>query len=88
MYLSGAPLHVLTLHLVERFRRARPDLPISFSAGVDGRNFPDCVALGFTPVTVCTDLLRPGGYARLPGTSTTSRSGCGRWACASSATTW
>ena len=63
MYLSGAPLHVITLNLVERFRRARPDVPISFSAGVDGRNFPDCVALGFTPVT---DLLRPGGYARLP----------------------
>jgi putative selenate reductase len=66
MYLSGAPLHVLTLSLVERFRRARPELPLSFSAGVDARNFPDCVALGLTPVTVCTDLLRPGGYARLP----------------------
>ncbi len=66
MYLSGAPLHVVTLNLVERFRRARPDVPISFSAGVDNRNFPDCVALGFTPVTVCSDLLRPGGYGRLP----------------------
>jgi putative selenate reductase len=65
-YLSGAPLHVLTLQLVERFRRARPDLPISFSAGVDSRNFADCVALGLVPVTVCSDLLRPGGYARLP----------------------
>jgi putative selenate reductase len=66
MYLSGEPLHVLTLHLAERFRRARPEVPISFSAGVDGRNFADCVALGFTPITTCTDLLRPGGYARLP----------------------
>jgi putative selenate reductase len=33
---------------------------------VDGQNFPDCVALGFTPITTCTDLLRPGGYGRLP----------------------
>jgi putative selenate reductase len=66
MYLSGAPLHVVTLNLVERFRLVRPDVPISFSAGVDNRNFPDCVALGFTPVTVCSDLLRPGGYGRLP----------------------
>jgi putative selenate reductase len=66
MYLSGQPLHVLTLHLLERFRRARPDLPISFSAGADSRNFPDCVALGLVPITVCSDLLRPGGYARLP----------------------
>ncbi len=66
MYLSGAPLHVITLNLVERYRRARPEVPISFSAGVDNQNFPDCVALGFTPITTCTDLLRPGGYARLP----------------------
>jgi len=66
-YLSGQPLHVLTLSLVERWRAARPSVPISFSAGVDRRNFPDCVALGFVPVTTCTDLLRPGGYGRLPG---------------------
>jgi putative selenate reductase len=66
MYLSGAPLHVITLNLVEKYRRARPDVPISFSAGVDGQNFPECVALGFTPITTCTDLLRPGGYGRLP----------------------
>jgi putative selenate reductase len=65
-YLSGQPLHVITLSLVERFRRARPGIPISFSAGVDKRNFPDCVALGLIPVTTCTDLLRPGGYGRLP----------------------
>jgi putative selenate reductase len=66
MYLSGAPLHVITLALVERVRRARPRVPLSFSAGVDNRNFADCVALGLAPVTVCTDLLRPGGYGRLP----------------------
>ena len=66
MYLSGPPLHVITLHLVERFRRARPDVPLSFSAGVDNRNFADCVALGLAPVTACTDLLKPGGYSRLP----------------------
>ncbi len=66
MYLSGPPLHVITLALVERVRRARPEVPLSFSAGVDNRNFADCVALGLAPVTVCTDLLKPGGYARLP----------------------
>jgi putative selenate reductase len=65
-YLSGQPLHVITLNLVDKYRRARPDVPISFSAGVDNQNFPDCVALGFTPITTCTDLLRPGGYGRLP----------------------
>jgi putative selenate reductase len=66
MYLSGEPLHVITLNLVEKYRRARPEVPISFSAGVDARNYPDCAALGFTPITTCTDLLRPGGYGRLP----------------------
>ena len=66
MYLSGAPLHPITLSLVERVRRARPGVPLSFSAGVDNRNFPDCVALALAPVTVCTDLLKPGGYGRLP----------------------
>ncbi len=66
MYLSGAPLHVVTLGLLERLRRARPDVPLSFSAGVDNRNFADCVALGLAPVTTCTDLLKPGGYGRLP----------------------
>ena len=65
MYLSGEPLHVLTLNLVGKYRRARPEVPISFSAGVDARNYPDCAALGFTPITTCTDLLRPGGYGRL-----------------------
>ena len=65
MYLSGEPLHVITLNLVEKYRRARPEVPISFSAGVDARNYPECAALGFTPITTCTDLLRPGGYARL-----------------------
>jgi putative selenate reductase len=67
MYLSGAPLHVITLNLVERFRKAMgPDLPISFSAGIDQHNFAEAVAQGFVPVTTCTDLLRPGGYGRLP----------------------
>lgn len=71
MYLSGQPLHVLAMSLLWRLRsEARvvgEDLPISFSAGIDRRNFPDAMALGLTPVTTCTDLLRPGGYGRLSG---------------------
>ncbi len=67
MYLSGPPLHVLTMSLVDDFRQAiGPEMPISFSAGVDRRNFAEVVACGFVPVTTCTDLLRPGGYGRLP----------------------
>jgi putative selenate reductase len=65
MYLSGQPLHVLAVEIARRFRRHFGDrIPISFSAGVDRANFADVVALGFAPVTACTDLLRPGGYGR------------------------
>ncbi|MGD1018753.1 MAG: 4Fe-4S dicluster domain-containing protein [Verrucomicrobiia bacterium] len=66
MYLSGAPLHVITLRLVERWRQKfGPDCPISFSAGVDKHNFANCVACGFVPITTCSDLLKVGGYGRL-----------------------
>ncbi len=66
MYLSGQPLHVITMTLTDVFRKiVGPDVPISFSAGVDARNFADTVACGFVPITVSTDLLRPGGYGRL-----------------------
>jgi putative selenate reductase len=67
MYLSGAPLHVITLTLADEFRRAMgAEFPISFSAGVDRKNFANTVACGFVPVTTCTDLLKTGGYGRLP----------------------
>ena len=66
-YMSGQPLHVLHLHLVAEWRRSfGAGFPISFSAGVDASNFADCVSVGLVPVTTCTDLLRPRGYARLP----------------------
>jgi putative selenate reductase len=67
MYLSGAPLHVITLTLTAEFRKAvGAALPISFSAGVDRKNFANVVACGIVPVTTCTDLLKTGGYGRLP----------------------
>jgi putative selenate reductase len=66
-YLSGQPLHILHLTLVDEWRKVfGAHFPISFSAGVDANNFADCVSIGLVPVTVCTDLLRPGGYARIP----------------------
>ena len=65
MYLSGPPLHVLAMRLVQRFRQTfDADLPISFSAGIDRHNFADAAALGLVPITVCTDLLKQGGYGR------------------------
>ncbi len=67
-YLSGPPLHVLAMHLVRRFRRHFGDrFPVSFSAGIDRTGYPGAVALGLTPVTTCTDLLKTHGYGRLQG---------------------
>ena len=66
MYMSGAPLHVLAMNLVEEFRSRLPrPIPFSFSGGLDAHNVAAAVAMNFVPVTTCTDLLRPGGYARL-----------------------
>ncbi len=68
VYLSGPPLHVLAIQLVQKFRDQFGDTyPVSFSAGIDRVNFPDAVALGLVPITVCTDLLKKGGYGRLSG---------------------
>ncbi|MBK8166802.1 MAG: glutamate synthase [bacterium] len=75
MYLSGAPLHVLAITLLDRLDAALPGrlrlgareagIPVAFSAGVDKDNLADTVGLGLLPVTSCSDLLRPGGYGRL-----------------------
>ena len=65
MYLSGPPLHPLAIALVARFREHFGDrLPVSFSGGIDERNFADTVGLGLKPVTVCSDFLKLGGYRR------------------------
>jgi len=68
MYLSGQPLHVLAMELVRDFRRELGTaIPVSFSAGIDRKNFHHAAALDLVPTTVCSDLLRPGGYARAKG---------------------
>ena len=66
MYLSGRALHPLTLTLAHLMMEATEGkVPLSFCGGADARNFPDLIADNLGPVTVCTDLLKPGGYARL-----------------------
>jgi len=66
MYMSGRALHPLTLSLAKLVDdELDGSVPISFCGGADAWSFADLVADGMTPVTVCTDLLKPGGYARL-----------------------
>ncbi len=78
MYVSGAPLHVLATAVLDRLVDALPgrfevpghrelggDVMVSFSAGVTKDNLADTIAMGVNPATVCSDLLKPGGYGRL-----------------------
>lgn len=75
MYLSGPPLHVVSMTLLETLNAALPGrlaidgqpgaIQVSFSAGINKENFTESASLGLTPVTVCSDLLKPGGYGRI-----------------------
>lgn len=67
VYMSGRALHPISINaaalLQEEYNGA---LNISFSGGADAFNFPSIIASNLKPVTVCSDLLKPGGYSRLP----------------------
>ncbi len=78
MYLSGPPLHVIASTLLDTLNKALPgqldipqgdaepgDIMVSFSAGITKGNLADSIAMGVHPATVCSDLLKPGGYGRL-----------------------
>ncbi len=66
MYVSGPPLHVLAMHAMHQFRqRMGAHFPISFSAGISKFNFVPAVQCNLKPITVCTDLLKTGGYTRM-----------------------
>jgi putative selenate reductase len=75
MYLSGQPLHVVSMTLLDRLASALPqtfalpghdgDVMVSFSAGITKENLADSLGVGVNPTTVCSDLLKPGGYGRL-----------------------
>ena len=41
------------------------DIMVSFSAGIDKENLAAAIAMGVRPASVCSDLLKPGGYGRL-----------------------
>lgn len=67
MYMSGRALHPLSIKLAHKLQHEFNGLlNISFAGGADCFNFSDILACGLTPVTVCSDILKPGGYGRLP----------------------
>jgi putative selenate reductase len=66
MYMSGRALYPITINLLHKLSQEfGGDLNVSFSAGADAFNLTDILAAGAWPVTVVSDLLKPGGYSRL-----------------------
>jgi putative selenate reductase len=66
MYMSGRALHPVTTNLASRISEDfRGDLMLSFAGGADCFNVADLLASGMKTVTVCSDLLKTGGYLRL-----------------------
>jgi len=66
MYMSGRALHPITINLAAELQNTfNGKLKISFSAGGDCFNIQQILNCGLSPVTVCSDLLKPGGYGRL-----------------------
>jgi len=65
-YMSGRALFPITARLAARLAAALPEpLPFSYCGGVSAHNAYDCMQAGLGPLTVATDILKPGGYLRL-----------------------
>jgi len=66
MYASGRILHPISINLAKKLQNHfSGKLNISFSGGVDAFNISNIISSGLFPVTVCTDILKPGGYGKL-----------------------
>jgi putative selenate reductase len=81
MYLSGRPLHAITVNLAHKLMEEFDgDLLVSFAGGADAFNAARLLACGMTTITTCSDLLRPGSYSRLGQVHRKDRAGHGRGA--------
>jgi len=66
MYASGRILHPISINIARKLQNEfSGELNISFSGGADAFNISNIISTGLYPVTVCSDLLKPGGYGRL-----------------------
>ncbi|MBT3188539.1 MAG: putative selenate reductase subunit YgfK [Anaerolineae bacterium] len=66
MYMSGRALYPLTVNLCNKLAQEfKGDLAISYSGGATYHNIDDLFTSGIKPITLATDLLKPGGYSRL-----------------------
>lgn len=66
MYMSGRALFPLTVNITNKLAQEfKGDLAISYSGGATYFNVDDLFTSGIKPITLATDLLKPGGYSRL-----------------------
>ncbi len=66
VYMSGRALHPISINVAAKLQKEfNGTLDISFSAGADCFNIVDILKTGLKPVTICSDILKPGGYGRI-----------------------
>ena len=65
-YVSGRALYPLSINVAAVLAREfAGELPVSYSGGASLHNIRDIFETGIRPITMATDLLKPGGYLRL-----------------------
>ena len=66
IYMSGQGLLPLSLRVAVRLRLDFGEtLPMSYCGGANAKNIALLASVGLFPITVCTELLKPGGYEKL-----------------------
>jgi len=65
MYMSGRALFPLTINLAKKLSHEFDgNLKISYAGGASWFNVDEIYNIGIRPITIATDLLKPGGYTR------------------------
>jgi putative selenate reductase len=66
MYMSGRALFPISIQVALKLSREFDcSLPISFSGGASVLNMKELIETGIRPVTMATEMLKPGGYGRM-----------------------
>ncbi len=73
MYMSGRALFPLSINVAKELSvYFDGNLPISYSGGADFFNIESLLKVGIKPITICTTILKPGGYSRIQQLSKTA----------------
>ncbi len=65
-YMSGRSLFPLSINLAAKISREfNGELPLSFAGGADAWNIAEIYGSGIYPITMATNILKPGGYQRM-----------------------